>query len=81
MIIFTVFIAFILVWFFIEITLFIFKKINKDTFEDKQISYKNFILILRFIAITLFIFIVIYMYNFDNKIFIKTIEYCLGVIK
>ena len=80
MIFFTVFIAFILTWFFIEITLYISNKNNKDII-NKKITYKKFIFILRSISITLFIFIVIYMYNFEYKFFKKTIEYCLGVIK
>tara|TARA_B100000579_G_C22285395_1_gene600216 strand:- start:158 stop:403 length:246 start_codon:yes stop_codon:yes gene_type:complete len=73
--------AFILAWFFIEITLFFSNKnFNKLNYQDK-IPYKKVIWYFRFIAITLFIMIFLYMYYFDNINFQKLIQYCLGIVK
>jgi H+/Cl- antiporter ClcA len=76
-----VFVAFILTWFFIEITLFIANQNNNYTNNSNIISYKRFVWILRFLTITLLAFIIIYMYNFENIKFQQAIEYCLGLIK
>ena len=77
-----VFVAFILSWFFIEITLLIANR-NDDYVNNsnKKISYKKFILILRILAITLLVTTVIYMYNFQNIQFQQAIKYCFGLIK
>ena len=76
-----VFVAFILSWFFIEITLLIAIR-NKDYANNsKKISDKKFILILRILAITLLVTTVIYMYNFQNIQFQQAIKYCFGLIK
>jgi len=76
-----VFVAFILSWFFIEITLLIAIR-NKDYANNsKKISDKKFILILRIFAITLLVITVIYMYNFQNIQFQQAIKYCFGLIK
>ena len=76
-----VFLAFILTWFFIEITLILANKNFKSTSIAGIISYKKFIKNLRIIAILLFMFTTAYMYNFQNDKFLEAIEYCLGVIK
>ena len=76
-----VFLAFILTWFFIEITLFLSNKNFKSTSIAGIISYKKFIKNLRIIAILLFMFTTAYMYYFQNDKFLEAIEYCLGVIK
>ena len=76
-----VFLAFILTWFFIEITLFLANKNFKSTSIVGIVSYKKFIKNLRIIAILLFLFTTTYMYNFHNDKFLEAIEYCLGIIK
>ena len=81
MIIIIVIIAFILAWFFIEITLFFVNKNFTDRDSSKQISYKKFIWNLRMLAIFLFFFTGLYMYYFENKKFLQAVEFCLGVIK
>ena len=73
--------AFILTWFFIEITLFLANKNFKSTSIAGIISYNKFIKNLRIIAILLFVFTTAYMYNFQNDKFLEAIEYCLGIIK
>ena len=76
-----VFLAFILTWFFIEITLFLANKNFKSTSIAGIISYNKFIKNLRIIAILLFMFTTAYMYNFQNDKFLEAVEYCLGIIK
>ena len=76
-----VFLAFILTWFFIEITLFLANKNFKSTYIAGIISYNKFIKNLRIIGILLFMFTTAYMYNFQNDKFLEAIEYCLGIIK
>ena len=61
-----VFLAFILTWFFIEITLFL--------------ANKNFIWYLRILAISLFFVTTVYMYFFENDKLLQAIEYCLGIV-
>ena len=73
--------AFILAWFFIEITLFLANKNFKSTSLVGIVSYNKFIKNLRIIAILLFLFTTAYMYNFQNDKFLEAIEYCLGIIK
>ena len=51
MIIIIVISAFVLAWFFIEITLFLANKNYKDTKFKKAISFKNFIWHLRILAV------------------------------
>ena len=75
-----VLLAFILAWFFIEITLFIVNKKYKVANYSKKISYKKFIWILRILAISLIFVTVIYMYYFQNAELLLAIEYCLGII-
>ena len=75
-----VILAFILAWFFIEITLFIVNIKYKVSNYSKKISYKNFIWILRILAISLIFVTVIYMYFFQNAALLLAIEYCLGII-
>ena len=81
MIIIFAFIAFVLAWFFIEITLFLANKNFKSTSIVGIISYNKFIKNLRIIGILLFMFTTAYMYNFQNDKFLEAIEYCLGIIK
>ena len=81
MIIIIAIVAFILAWFFIEITLFLTNKIYADFNESKKISYKKFIWNLRILAILLLFFTTTYMYYYENVKFVKAIEYCLGIIK
>ncbi len=76
-----VFLAFILTWFFVEITLFLANKNFKSTSIVGVVSYKKFIKNLRIIAFLLFLFTTAYMYNFQNDMFLEAIEYCLGIIK
>ena len=82
MIIIFAFIAFVLAWFFIEITLFLVNKYNNEFINyGKKISYNKFIWNLRILAILLFLFTTIYMYLFQNTKFLQAVEYCLGIIK
>ena len=76
-----VIVAFVLTWFFIEITLFLANKSYVDFKEVKKISYNKFIWNLRILAIFLFFFTAIYMYYFENDKFLQVVEYCLGLIK
>ena len=73
--------AFVLAWFFIEITLFLANKNFKSTSIVGIVSYNKFIKNLRIIAFLLFLFTTAYMYNFQNDMFLEAIEYCLGIIK
>ena len=70
-----VFLAFILTWFFIEITLFLANKNFKSTSIAGIISYKKFIKNLRIIAILLFMFTTAYMYNIQNDKFLQSFDY------
>ena len=72
--------AFILTWFFIEITLFILNKIDYDKKITNQITHKKFIWNLRILAISLFFITTVYMYFFENAKFLQAIEYCLGIV-
>ena len=76
-----VFLAFILTWFFIEITLFLSTKNSGDINDIGSISYRQFTWSLRIVAIFLFLFTSIYMFYFENDKIVKAIEYCLGIIK
>ena len=76
-----VFLAFILTWFFIEITLFLANKNFISLNNPKIIPYNKFIFNLRILAISLFIIVVIYMYNFQNVKFLEAVKYCLGIFK
>ena len=76
-----VFVAFILSWFFIEITLFIINKNFNEANDTKKISYYKFIWYLRILAISLLFATTFYMYLFEKAKLLKAIEYCLGIIK
>ena len=76
-----VIVAFILTWFFIEITLFLSNKNYSELDNEGKISYKRFILYLRAIAIALIISTFIYMHYSEELSFKKAIQYCLGIIK
>ena len=76
-----VFLAFILTWFFIEITLFLANKNFISLNNSKSIPYNRFIFNLRILAVSLFIIVFIYMYHFQNAKFLEAVEYCLGIIK
>ena len=80
MIILFLIIAFILTWFFIEITLFIVNKFNFDSNIKQQITHKNFIWYLRMLAISLFFFTTVNMYFFANDKLLQAIEYCIGIV-
>ena len=69
--------AFILAWFFIEITLFFS---NNNSNDRDKIPYKKIIWYLRFIAIALLFLTFIYMNYFGNINFDKVIQYCLGIV-
>ena len=73
--------AFVLAWFFIEITLFIVNKnYNKENISNK-ITHIKFVWYLRILAILLIFFTIIYMYFFENDKLLEAVEYCLGVIR
>ena len=72
-----VIVAFILTWFFIEITLFFS---NNNSNDRDKILYKKVIWYLRFIAIVLLFLTFIYMNYFGNINFDKVIQYCLGIV-
>jgi len=76
-----VIVAFILAWFFIEITLFLTYRGNNDEDDKGKISYKKFIWYLRLIAVALLILTFIYMQHSYELSFKKAIQYCLGIIK
>ena len=76
-----VIIAFILAWFFIEITLFLTYRDHSEQDDKGKISYKKFIWYLRLIAIALLILTFIYMQHSYELSFKKAIQYCLGIIK
>ena len=73
--------AFILAWFFIEITLFLAYKNHSDQDDKGKISYKKFIWYLRLIAVALLLLTFIYMQYSEELSFKKAIQYCLGIIK
>ena len=81
MILIIVILAFVLAWFFIEITLFLANKNYKDTKVKKEISFKKFIWNLRILVIFLFFVTTTYMHFFENAKFQQVIQYCLGIIK
>ena len=76
-----VILAFILAWFFIEITLFLSNKNNINLNNSKKITYPTFVWSLRILAILLFFFTSTYMYYFENTKFLQAVEFCLGIIK
>ena len=78
-----VILAFILTWFFIEITLFIANKIyyHKNVINKKEVNQNKFIWYLRIVAISLFFFTTVYMYFFEKAQLLQAIEYCLGIVK
>ena len=76
-----VIIAFILAWFFIEITLFLTYRDNNEEENEVKISYKKFIWYLRLIAVVLLFLTFIYMQYSEELSFKKAIQYCLGIIK
>ena len=78
-----VILAFILTWFFIEITLFIANKIyyHKNVINKKEVNQNKFIWYLRIVAISLFFFTTAYMYFFEKAQFLQAVEYCLGIVK
>ena len=80
MIILIVISAFILTWFFIEITLFIVNKNYNEANDTKKISYNKFIWNLRILAISLFFVTIVYMYSFENDKFLQAVKYCLGIV-
>ena len=73
--------AFVLAWFFIEITLFIVNKNYNEENISNRINHIKFVWYLRILAILLIFFTIIYMYFFENDKFLEAVEYCLGVIK
>tara|TARA_Y100000741_G_scaffold358087_1_gene336771 strand:- start:32 stop:283 length:252 start_codon:yes stop_codon:yes gene_type:complete len=78
-----VILAFILTWFFVEITLFIANKIYyyKYVINKKQVNQKKFIWYLRIVAISLFFITTVYMYFFEKAELLQAFEYCLGIVK
>ena len=76
-----VIIAFILAWFFIEITLFLSHKDHNDQEDKGKISYKKFIWYLRLIGFALLLLTFIYMQYSGDLSLKKAIQYCLGIIK
>ena len=76
-----VIIAFILAWFFIEITLFFTYRNHSDQDDKGKFSYKKFIWYLRLIAVALLLLTFIYMQYSEELSFKKAIQYCLGIIK
>ena len=81
MIIIFVILAFILAWFFIEITLFFANKTYNVSNIKKKISFKKFIWNFRILVIFLFFVTTFYMYFFENSKFQQVIQYCFGIIK
>ena len=81
MIIIIIILAFVLAWFFIEITLFLTNKIYNDKNVKKKNSFKKFIWNLRMLAIFLFFVTTSYMHFFENAKFQQVIQYCLGIVK
>ena len=76
-----VFIAFILTWFFIEITLFYTNKNDYFINSKSQITYIKFIWFLRVVALFLIFIALFYMYYFENINFEEALQYCLGLVK
>ena len=76
-----VIIAFILAWFFIEITLFLTYRDHSDQDDKGKISYKKFIWYLRLIAVVMLLLTFIYMQYSGELSLKKAIQYCLGIIK
>ena len=76
-----VIIAFILAWFFIEITLFLTYRDHSDQDDKEKISYKKFIWYLRLIAVVMLLLTFIYMQYSGELSLKKAIQYCLGIIK
>ena len=76
-----VIIAFILAWFFIEITLFLTYRDHNDQDDKGKISYKKFVWYLRLIGFALLLLIFLYMHYSGNINFEKAIQYCLGILK
>ena len=76
-----VIIAFILAWFFIEITLFLTYKDNNEQDDKGKISYKKFVWYLRLTGFALLLLTFIYMQYSEELSFKKAIQYCLGILK
>ena len=76
-----VIIAFILAWFFIEITLFLTYRDHSEQDDKGKISYKKFIWYLRLIGFALLLLTFIYMQYSGDLSLKKAIQYCLGIIK
>ena len=76
-----VIIAFILAWFFIEITLFLSYRDHNNQDDKGKISYKKFVWYLRLIGFALLLLIFLYMHYSGNINFEKAIQYCLGILK
>ena len=72
--------AFILAWFFIEITLFFSNNNSNRIIDQDEISYKKIIWYLRFVAIALLLLTFMYMHYFGNMNISKVIQFCLGII-
>tara|TARA_Y100000741_G_scaffold310704_1_gene254521 strand:- start:130 stop:375 length:246 start_codon:yes stop_codon:yes gene_type:complete len=72
--------AFILTWFFIEITLFIVNRYYNSSDKLKEVFHKKFVWKLRMLAISLIFVTVGYMYFFENDKFLQAVKYCLGVV-
>ena len=81
MIIIIIILAFILAWFFIEITLFIVNRNYNEENISNKITHIKFVWYLRILAILLIFFTIIYMYFFENDKLLEAVEYCLGVIR
>ena len=81
MILIIVILAFVLAWFFIEITLFIVNKDYNNVNNTNQFPHKKFVWYLRLVAIFLIFATITYMYYFENAKILAAIEYCLGIIK
>ena len=75
-----VIVAFILTWFFIEITLFFSNKNYNEFDNEGKISYKKFVWYLRIISLVLIVSTFIYMHYFGDISLAKIIQYCLGII-
>ena len=76
-----VIVAFILAWFFIEITLFLTYRDHNDQDDKGKISYKKFVWYLRLTGFALLLLIFLYMHYSGNINFEKAIQYCLGILK
>ena len=82
-------IAFIICWFWIELSFFFFNKFSKNYVSANNIKItkinktKNisFIWYLRLIALFLLLLSSIYIYYFEKIEFSNLIQFCMGIIK